>query len=149
MTGIVLITIEGVLSNSDDLRQSQPTKQAKALYDGLRSQHNTVGLTRANEEIAKWWLRREYLANWSSVLSYPDTSAFTYEAWRLDQLRAMLASGFEIFAFVDRSPDLVEEAVALGVPGLCVSYPHMPIGWREVGVPRSWAEVAATVDSQP
>jgi hypothetical protein len=149
VTGIVVITIEGVLSSGDDLRQAQPTKQAKALYDGLRSQHNTIGLTRATEEIAKWWLRREYLANWSSVLAYPGTSAFTYEAWRLDQLRGMLAEGWEIFAFVDRSPDLVEEAVALGIPGLCVSYPHMPPGWREVGVPRSWEGIVATVDSQP
>lgn len=149
MTGLVVITIEGVLSNGDDLRQSQPTKQAKALYDGLRSQHNTIGLTRSNEEIARWWLRREYLANWSSVLAYPDTSAFTYEAWRLDQLRGFLATGFEIFAFVDRSPGLVEEAVALGVPGICVSYPTMPIGWREVGVPRAWNTVVANVDAQP
>ena len=149
MTGIVVITIEGVLANSEDLRQAQPTKQAKAIYDGLRSQHNTILLTRAPEDIAKWWLKREYILQWSSVLSYPATTAFTWEAWKLDQLRGLLAEGWEVFAFVDRSPDLVEEAVKLGVMGLCVSYPHMPLGWREAGVPRSWEDIVTTVDSQP
>jgi hypothetical protein len=145
----VLITLEGVLSHGDDLRNAQPTKQAKQMYDGLRSQHNTIALTRSTEEIARWWLKREYLLNWATVKAYPPTSAFTYEQWRIDQLREMLAAGFEVFAFVDSSPAVVEEAVSLGVMGFTVSYPHMPVGWREVGVPRSWAEVAATVDSQP
>jgi hypothetical protein len=149
MSGVVLITVEGVLSNGDDLRNSQPTKQARQLYDGLRSQNNVIILTRATEEIARWWLKREYLLNWSTVKSYPPTSAFTYDQWRIDQLREMLAVGFEVFAFVDASPAVVEDAVKIGVLGFTVSYPHMPVGWREVGAPRSWSSVAATVDAQP
>ena len=149
MSAIAVITIEGVLARGDDLRNAQPTKQAAQLFAGLRSQSNVAAFTRADPEIANWWLKREHFNDWAMVQAYPSTSAFTYEGWRLDQLRSFLAEGWEIFAFIDRSPDLVEEAVKLGVTGICVSYPHTQPGWKEVAAPRAWSDVAATVDTAP
>ena len=40
---ITIVTIEGVLSRGDDLRNAQPTKIAKALYDGLKLTTNMIG----------------------------------------------------------------------------------------------------------
>ena len=68
---ITVVTIEGVLAAGDDLKTVQPTKQAKALYDGLHLTSNMIGLTRADQEIARWWLKREHLNDWSTVLVIP------------------------------------------------------------------------------
>lgn len=145
---ITIISIENVLARGEDLKTAQPTKQAKALYDGLRTQNNTLGFTRATEEIARWWLKREHLDQWSNVVPYPSTTVFTWDQWRVDQIRGILAEGWEIFAYVDTSGHVIDEVRDMGVPTLCMGYPHTAPGWREVAAPRAWAEIATTVDAQ-
>jgi hypothetical protein len=142
---IVLINIDDVFARGEDLRTAAPTKNAKALYDGFRSQHNAIGFTRASEDIVKWWLKREHLDQWSAVMSYPD-NALTWDEWRIDRLRDFLAQGWEVFAFVDTSPEVVESAIAMGVTGIRVGYPHMPVGWKEVSAPRAWTDVVTSMD---
>ena len=143
---ITIVTVEGVLARGDDLKTAQPAKQAKALYDGLKLTNNMIGLTRANEEIARWWVKREHLAGWASILSYPPGSTFTWDHWRVDQVRGFLAEGWEVYAYIDTNAYVVDEVRALGVATMCVSYPHQPPGWKETALPRAWADVVTTVD---
>ena len=145
---ITIISIENVLARGEDLKTAQPTKQAKALYDGLRTQNHTLGLTRATTDIAEWWLKREHLNQWARVLSYPPTSAFTWDQWRIDQIREILSEGWEVFAYVDTNGYVIDEVREMGVATILVGYPHMPPGWREVAAPRAWEEIATTVDAQ-
>jgi hypothetical protein len=147
MATMALVTVEGVLTKSDDLRSAMPTKWAKALYDGLRSQANIVVLTRADTSVAQWWLKREHLNGWSGIHVYPLGSNTTWEHWRLDKLRGFLAEGWEVFAFVDGSLDLIEAARDMGVMGIYIAYPSMPPGWQETTAPRAWTDIVATVES--
>jgi hypothetical protein len=142
MATMALVTIEGVLTKSDDLRNAMPTKWAKALYDGLRSQANIIALTRSSHEIASWWLKREHLNGWSGIHVYPST--VTWEHWRLDRLRQFLSEGWEIFAFVDGSLDLVEAAREMGVMGIYIAYPTMPPGWHDTAAPRAWTNIVSS-----
>ena len=140
---MTLICIENVLARGEDLKTAQPVKTAKAMYDGLRSQNNCVGLTRADPDIAAWWLKREHLDHWASVLSYPD-NAVTWDHWRVDQVRGFLAEGWEIFAYVDTVSYVIDQVREMGVTTMCVSYPHQPVGWKDVAAPREWANVVGT-----
>lgn len=141
---ITIISIENVLARGEDLKTAQPTKQAKALYDGLRTQNNTVGFTRATEEIARWWLKREHLDQWATILSYPPSGTFTWDRWRIDQIRGFLSEGWEIFTYVDTNLHIIDEVRAMGVPTLCVGYPQTAPGWKELAAPRAWANVVGT-----
>jgi hypothetical protein len=145
---ITIISIENVLARGEDLKTAQPTKQAKQLYDGLRSQNNTVGFTRADEDIARWWLKREHLDQWSSLISYPPTSPFPWDGWCVDQVRGFLAEGWEIFAYVDKLGPVLVGVDMLGVATIGVTYPSTAVGWKEVAAPRAWADIATTVDAQ-
>lgn len=145
---ITIISIENVLARGEDLKTAQPTKQAKALYDGFRSQHNTIGLTHATEDIARWWLKREHLDQWANIVPYPPTSAFPWDGWCVDQVRGFLAEGWEIFAYVDNPGPITIGVSMLGVTTFGVSYPATAVGWKEVAAPRAWADLAATVDAQ-
>ena len=145
---ITVISIENVLARGEDLKTAQPTKQAKQLYDGLRSQNHTVGFTQATDEIANWWLKREHLGPWARVLSYPPTTALTWDQWRVDQIREILSEGWEVFAYVDTQVEVLDEVRALGVTTIGVAYPHTAPGWKEVAAPRAWADIATTVDAQ-
>jgi hypothetical protein len=143
---IGVVTIEGVLADGQDLRNSPPTKWAKPLYDGMRSQFNLVLLTSADHEIARWWLRREALASYSQVLCWKD-GVFNYPAWRIDQMRQILADGWEVAFYLDSNPDVLSAVGELGVITLAVSYPGMHVGWRASSstAPRAWSEVVDTV----
>jgi hypothetical protein len=145
---ITIVSIENVLARGEDLRTAQPTKQAKALYDGLRSQNQTFGLTRAPEEITRWWLKREHLDQWATVMSYQGSS-LSWEHWCADQVRNLLAEGWEVFGYVDSDVSICAEVQAMGVAAICVGYPHTAPGWKEVAAPRAWAEIATTVDQSP
>ena len=143
---ITIIVIDNVLAAGEDLRTAVPAKRAKALYDGFRSQYNTVGLTTADMDIARWWCKREHFDKWSSMLSYPPSAAMPWDHWRVDQVRGFLADGWEVFAYVDSNPQVAEAVRMLGVATVCVAYPHQPPGWKEIVAPRAWSSVVATMD---
>lgn len=145
---ITLIVIEGVLARGDDLKTAQPTKYAKALYDGLRSQTSTIALTRASHDIATWWLKREHLHDWSRILTWDPAQGMGWDQWKIDTVRQALADGWEIFGFVDSRLYVVEEVREMGVPGIGVSYPSLPPGHREPSaLPRSWSAVVSTMET--
>ena len=47
-------------------------------------------------------------------MSYPANSPFTWDHWRVDQIRGLLAEGWEIFAYLDTHSYVVDEVRALG-----------------------------------
>lgn len=146
---LAILSVEGVLAHQDDIRQVPATKWAKPLYDGLRVNYNTMLLSRADPEIASWWLKRERFAGYSLLRCWePASSVFTYGRWRIDQVQGMLADGFEVGCYVDTDTVVLERIRDLGVLTLGVSYPDKAVGWRdpEDTAPRPWAQVASTVE---
>jgi hypothetical protein len=143
-----LIAVEGTLSAEEDLKRSAPTKWAKPLYDGIRAQYRTFALSRANDEIARWWLSRENLHAWSGVLCW--NSPMTYPAWKADQVREFLANGWEIGVYLDSDDETIHAVQALGVLTLKVGAPVHPPGWRADDTQfRPWTDVVDTLDPRP
>jgi hypothetical protein len=148
MSGVAIFTVEHVLADGDDLRSVFPLPWGKTLYDGIRSQCRTVALTRATDEIARWWLRRDGFDSWSSVLCW--NQSMSYEDWRVDVIRDFLANGWEIDFFIDPDPDVAIIARSMGVLTLYVGAPLQRAGFKAEDTSfRSWDEVAATVDPRP
>src|SRR5215510_13802078 len=124
---MIIITVENVLAAGDDLKVAPPTRWAKSLYGGMRSQHHVLALTQASEELARTWLKREHLDDWSRVLCYPaDRSIFSYDDWRVDCVREVLSEGWEVFFYVDTDPEVCARVGNFGVCTLTVSYPPIP-----------------------
>lgn len=145
---ITLVVIEGVLSNGDDLRSAPPQKGALQLHESLKLHSNCVALTRTSEEVARWWLKREHLSEWSSVVPYPGIRGLDFFEWKLDQLRAYLAEGWEMFAYVDNDPRATDVAAGMGVRSMLITYPNHPVGFREADTPpRSWDSIVSTLDA--
>ena len=143
---VAIFSLESALVAGDDLKSAPPTKAAKSLYDAMRSQHHTVGLTKAPQDIARWWVRREHLNDWSMILSWPD-AALDWDAWRIDQVREFLAEGWEVFAYIDVPGPAITEIAGLGVLTVTLTYPAMAVGWKEVAAPRAWSNVVTTMDN--
>lgn len=144
---IAVFTVENVLTLGDDLRQVTATKLAKPFYDAMRSQFNTIAMTAASEEIARWWLKRERLHNWGLVSAWP-RDALSYQSWRIDQVRSFLSDGWELGLYIDADEAVLDHVADLGVATLQMSYPAKAVGWKdpEMSAPRSWEVLAATVE---
>ena len=148
MSQVVMIAVEGVLAADADIRRAPPTKWAKQLYDGIRTQYRTIALTRANEELARWWLNREGLAGWSGVLC--NNGVLEHNDWKADQVREFLANGWEIGFYLDTDRETVAMVQGLGVLTLCVGMPVHPPGWRADDTQfRPWTDVVDTLDPRP
>ena len=142
---ISLITVEGVLAQGEDLKNAAPQKWARPLYDGIRSQFRTIALTRAPEELARWWLNRERLSNWSGVLCW--NNPMSYEAWVIDQVREFLANGWDMAFLLTSNTDIATVVQGMGVLTLMVGTPIHPPGWRadDTGF-RPWDQLVDTLD---
>ena len=147
MSVCCLVTIEGVLTTGDNLKTAMPVKLAKPFYDSFRSQFRMVALTKADQEIARWWLKREGLANWSTVLSW--NQAMTWNDWRVDTVREFLANAWEVSYLIDPSRLVAEKVADMGVTALVPWYPTHHLGWQpEDQQRRSWEDVVSTVESR-
>lgn len=143
----VLIPVEGVLTQGADLKTAMPVKLARALYDGVRSQFRTVALTRADQGIARWWLKREQMHGWSAVLSW--NQAMTWPAWKVDTVRDFLANGWEIAAYLDSDVEVARQVQEMGALVLIVGYPAHHLGWQPQDQPiRSWGSVVDTLEAK-
>ena len=145
---LAICTVEGVLAQGSDLKTAPSTKWAKPLYDGMRSQFHVALLTSSDQDIARWWLKKERISQWSALITWP-REAFDYPHWRLDHVRSLLAAGWEVAFFLDTDMELLHEVSSLGVMTLSVSYPDKPPGWRDTATssPRPWSRVVDTVEA--
>ena len=145
MSHVALITVEHVLAHGDDLKTALPTKWCRPLYDAIRSQFRTVALTASDQETARWWLRREALASWSSVISW--NHVMSYEDWRIDQVRDFLANAWEVAFLLDNDRDVTTVVQSMGVLTLNIGHPLVHPGWKPEGhLFRPWNEVSDTVE---
>jgi hypothetical protein len=137
---IACVTIEGVLAHGDDLRNAQPTKWGRALYEGLALNFRTIAFTKADSEIAQWWLKREMLTGWAAVMSQEPYLAFN--DWKVRQVEDFLAEGWEVGLVIDTDREVLERINELGVLTLKMSYPAIRVGWRQhENSPRPWTEI--------
>lgn len=138
---ICVITVEGVLSQGIDLKNSQPTKWARLLYDSLHTQYRMVAFTSNDNEVAKWWLQREMLKDWAAVMTQED-AIVRYEDWKLRQLEDFLSEGWEVGMIIDSDPVVIARAGEMGIMGMQVSYPIYRPGFRPPEeAPRPWANI--------
>jgi hypothetical protein len=141
---ICCVTIEGVLAHGDDLRNAAPTKWGRSFYEGLALNFRTIGFTKADNEIAQWWLKREVITGWAAVMT--QEPYLPWNQWKVQQVKDFLAEGWEVGMVIDTDPEVCAEVTELGVLSLCVSYPTMKVGWRSHETsPRPWSEVAGTL----
>lgn len=147
MSLAVLIPIEGVLTQHDDLKTAMPTPIARTLYDGMRSQFRTVALTKADQEIARWWVKRENMFGWSAVLSW--NQAMDWETWKVNTVRDFLANGWEIAFYLDNNLSTANRVQEMGAPVLVVGYPAHHLGWQpaDQGI-RPWPDVVDTLETK-
>ena len=128
MSGMCVVSIEGVLSAGWDLRQSPPTKWARTLYDALHSQYLMIGFTQAAPELVKWWMKRESLHEWSALMT--QEAYLDYPQWKIRQVEDFLAEGWQVDLMIDIDPYVLEEVTGLGVLTLTMQVPEHPVGWK-------------------
>ena len=153
MNCVALIVVEGTLAQQADLRSSPPTKWARPLYDGIRSQFRTVILSSCPESLTRSWLQRENIGGVTAVLSWQQVGE--YGAWKVDQVRDFLANAWDIAFFMDQDPRVTAKVQDMGVLTLTMGQPtHFP-GWQEAaddGLRRGfqpWSQRVDTVESSP
>jgi hypothetical protein len=137
---IAVITVEGVLSQTDDYKTTQPTPWARQLYDALKREYRLILLTGADEELARYFLEREFITDFA--LLQPYVALMPYPDWRIDQVRQFLADGYEIAMMYDTDDRVLYEVNQLGVPGMRVSPASRRSGWRDHTTEvRPWGDV--------
>jgi hypothetical protein len=143
MTTICVVPIEGVLSQAPNLKEAQPTKWARMLYDGLHTQYQMIALTANEPEIARYWLQREMLRDWAGVLTMPDAYA-NFGDWKVKQIEEFLAEGWEVGLVIDTVDHVLERISLLGVVTMLLSYPSNRVGWRDTTPEvRAWTDVVS------
>lgn len=145
---LAVITVEEVLAAGSNLKAVTANRLAIPLYEGLRSQFTTIALSRHDQDIVRWWLKRERFSHWNTVISWPPEGFFSYEQWRVTMVKGFLADGFSVGFFVDSDLTVLSEVSKLGVACLGVSYPANSPGWQEQTAPRSWEMIVDTVEAQ-
>ena len=141
---IAAIALEGVLAGGDDLRRAPPTKWGRMLYEGLVVNFRTIAFTRADPDVAAWWLKREMLTGWAAVMT--QEPYLDYPAWKVRQVEEFLAEGWEVGLMLDVDAEVLKAVSELGVLTLLASYPTIQVGWKSHETsPRPWADVSGTL----
>jgi hypothetical protein len=145
---IVVVAIENTFAQGPDLRTAASYRSARPLYEVLKGGYQLIGLSSALPDIARWWLKREHMAEWANLRCYdPNSTPLSYMDWRVDELREFLASGFEIAFYLDSDWTPLMKAIALGVSTLRIEHAQRVPGFRdpEELAPRAWASLATNV----
>jgi len=137
---VAVITVEGVLSQTPDYKTSQPTPWARQLYQALKSEYRLILLSGGSDEETRWWLNKEFMGDFSLLVPY--VALMSYSDWRIDQVRQMLADGWEFGVVYDTDDRVIHEVNQLGVPGMRVSPASQRSGWRDHTTEvRAWGDV--------
>lgn len=144
MRHVVTMTVEEFLASGTDLRNTQPTKWARETYEAIKAQYRVILFSANDEELTRMWLEREFFKDFALLITY--VPIMEYEDWRIDQVRQLLADGYELSMVFDYSDKVIHGANELGVPGMRVSPSTRQQGWRgHTTEVRPWGEVASTV----
>jgi hypothetical protein len=153
MAVIIVMGLEGVLTETDDLRTSPPHKTGYLLYEGLRKGGFQMVLLAASAEmeLVRSWLRKEHITDFATVRCRPASSILSVPAWKLTQLRELAADGWKIACFMDSDPAAVAAAFHEGVATNLISYPRYsrpewrPDATRSV---RAWDDLVSTLEKE-
>lgn len=146
---VAVITIEGVLSETNNLLVSPPAKNGKALYDGLRSQYRVILLSLYEDRsIPQQWLRREGFSGFGSLMCY--NRIFQSSAWRINAIRELLSDGFDVGLFIDTDDYVTRGVSGEGVPVMLMTYPvtHPGMIADAPGKLRPWDEITAKLEDK-
>lgn len=149
---IAIINVEHVLAHGGDLRSIASYRGASVLYEALASQYQVLAFTMANEEIARWWLKRERMPRWANVYAADaieqQMTPGDYHEWQVMQVRAILAAGWEIAFYIDSELGAHERIHKMGVNTLVIHRNQIIPGWRnlETAAPRAWDTVVVDSD---
>jgi hypothetical protein len=141
---LAIINVEHVLAHGGDLRSIASYRGASILYDAFASQYQVIAMTMANEEIARWWLKRERMPKWARIAAADvlgnNMTTMDYREWQVQQVRATLAASWEIAFYVDTPFGPNEKIHQMGVNTLVVNRTQIIPGWQnpEQGAPRAW-----------
>jgi hypothetical protein len=137
---VAVITIEGVLAQTSDLKTAVPTPWARQLYQALKHEYRVILLSGADEGETRWWLSKEFISDFSLLVPY--VPLMSYAEWRIDQVRQMLADGWEFGLVYDTDDEVIHGVNQLGVPGMRVSPALQRSGWRDHTTEvRAWGDV--------
>ncbi len=140
MRYVAVLPIEGVLAQTPDLKTSQPTAWGGQLYRALKHEYRLILLSGSDEDETRWWLSKEFFDDFSLLATY--VPLMSYPDWRIDQVRQMLADGWEFGVVYDTDDRVIHEVNQLGVPGMRVSPATQRSGWRDHTTEvRAWGDV--------
>ena len=149
---IAIINVEHVLAHGADLRSIASYRGASLLYEAMASQYQVIAMTMANEEIARWWLKRERMPKWANIYAADAVeqrmTPGDYHEWQVMQIRAILAAGWEIAFYIDSELGAHERIHKMGVNTLVIHRNQIIPGWRnlETASPRAWDTVVVDSD---
>lgn len=147
---LTIINVEHVLAHGGDLRSIASYRGATVFYEAIASQYQVIAFTMAEEEIAKWWLKRERMPRWARIVAADvvgnQMTAADYRDWQIMQVRATLAAGFEIAFYIDSEIGAHEKIHEMGVNTLIIHRNQIIPGWRnlEAASPRAWDTVVSS-----
>ena len=149
---IAVITVEGVLSETDNLRSSPPTKLGRDFFNSLKAAYRIVLLSNQPDNgAARAWLKKEGFKGFAMVLCYPVSTLPSLTGWKVNQVREMLGDGWDIAMVIDTDEHVHQAVLQEGVPSILVSYPRMARPGKLPETPgplRSWDQITATVEEQ-
>lgn len=150
----VVMSIEGVLVESHDLKTGLPSQSGRLLYENLIQGYAVVLLTQHDPELVSGWLRKEGIKGFATVLSSATTStalSLSPSAWKAYQVRSFLQTGTAVAWFVDTDPEAIAAVFLEGVPTMMISSPYYtrpefrPDVTRRV---RKWDDLVTTIESE-
>jgi hypothetical protein len=143
--------LEGVLSDTDDLRTTQPSHTGKYLYEALKGSFRLVLMTSAEPELAHLWLRKERITGYGQVLYHPPSSIQENVDWKRSQIREIQSEGWPIVLYLDVDPVAVRMAFLEGLHTLLLASPrYSRPEWRPDGEykVRSWDDLVSTIEEE-
>lgn len=148
----VVMTIEGVLTETHDLKSTLPSQSGRLLYENLIQGYAVILLTHHDRELVDTWLRKEGIKGFATVLSFASTStAMSLNGWKAYQVRSFIQTGTPVSWFVDTDPEAIALVFTEGVATLLVSSPYYtrpefrPDVTRHV---RKWDELVTTIEHE-
>lgn len=148
---IAVVSVEGVLSENENLRTSPPTAIGRSIFECLKAEYRVVLLSGQPEhDLAQYWLKKEHFSRWSMLLAYDRDSMYPPGMWKVHKVREFLADGWDLSLVVESDTQVVEELQRLGVVTMQVSYPTTRPGRipTDPGPLRSWESIEARVETK-
>ena len=74
---LCLVEIRGALAQGASLKTDPARRGARLLYEGLKSQYQMIAFSPEDAEITNWWLKKEYMAEWSLIKPWDREQLFS------------------------------------------------------------------------